>query len=379
MKFQAAIRQFFPGLILCLFCIACGCKQTNEIATEVELTPKEELGKLLFFEKQLSDPEGQDCSDCHDPKLAFADRNSGLPVSKGAIPGRYGNRNDMPVAYASFVPPLHKDTVEDIWIGGLFWDGRANDLAEQAMGPPLNMLEMANADTASVFEKIINLEYSVMFKEVYGQDALSNPAIAYHNMADAIAAYERTEEFRPFSSKFDYFLKGEAELSAQEMRGMALFVSELKGNCAACHPHTVLPDGTPPLFTDFSYDNLGTPKNPENPFYSLGEDLNPEGKDFVDLGLGLTVNDAAENGKFRVPTLRNVAITSPYLHNGVFKTLFQVVSFYNSRDVQSWPEPEVSENVNYDEMGDLGLTSQEMEDIVAFLHALTDGWMAQAE
>jgi cytochrome c peroxidase len=379
MTFQATIRHFFPGLIVCLLCIACGCKQTNETATEVSLTPKEELGKLLFFEKQLSDPPGQDCSDCHDPNLAFADRNTGLPVSKGAIPGRYGNRNDMPVAYASFVPPLHKDTVEDIWIGGLFWDGRANDLAEQAKGPPLNMLEMANADTASIFEKIITLEYSVMFKEVYGQDALSNPAIAYHNMADAIAAYERTEEFWPFSSKFDYFLKGEAELSAQEMSGMALFVSELKGNCAACHPHTALPDGTPPLFTDFSYDNLGAPKNPENPFYTLAKDLNPEGKEFVDLGLGLTVNDAAENGKFRVPTLRNVAITSPYLHNGVFKTLFQVVSFYNSRDVQSWPEPEVAENVNYDEMGDLGLSPQEMEDIVAFLHTLTDGWMTQAE
>lgn len=379
MTFQATSKHVLKGLVLCFICITYGCNQNTENAEGVSLTPKEELGKLLFFEKQLSDPVGQDCSDCHDPNLAFADRNTGLPVSKGAIPGRYGNRNDMPVAYASFVPPLHKDSVENIWIGGLFWDGRANDLAEQAMGPPLNLLEMANADTASIFEKLRKLEYSVMFKEVYGQDALSNSAIAFHNMADAIAAYEMTEEFRPFSSKFDYFLKGEAELTAQEMQGMALFVSELKGNCAACHPHTALPDGTPPLFTDFSYDNLGAPKNPENPFYSLAIDLNPEGKDFVDLGLGVTVNDAAENGKFRVPTLRNVAITSPYLHNGVFKTLFQVVSFYNSRDVQSWPEPEVAENVNYDEMGDLGLNNQEMEDIVAFLATLTDGWMPQQE
>ena len=379
MKFQPATKHVLPGLILCLVCIICGCNQSNEYSIEAALSPKETLGKLLFFEKQLSDPAGQDCSDCHDPQLAFADRNSGLPVSKGINPERYGNRNDMPIAYASFVPPLHKDSLENIWIGGLFWDGRANDLAEQAMGPPLNQLEMANTDTASVFEKLINLEYSVMFKDVYGEDALSNPTMAYHNMADAIAAYERTEEFRPFTSKFDYFLKGEAELSEQEMRGMALFVSELKGNCAACHPHTVLPDGTPPLFTDFSYDNLGTPKNPENPFYSLPKDLNPEGRDFVDLGLGVTVNDAAENGKFRVPTLRNVAITSPYLHNGVFKTLFQVVSFYNSRDVQSWPDPEVAENVNYDEMGDLGLTTREMADIVSFLQTLTDGWLPQPE
>jgi len=379
MKFHPAITYVLPGLIVCLFCITYGCNQTNENTTELLLTPKEELGKLLFFEKQLSDPVGQDCSDCHDPKLAFADKNTGLPVSKGIIEGRYGNRNDMTIAYASFVPPLHKDTDEDIWIGGLFWDGRANDLVEQAMGPPLNPLEMANRDTVSIFEKLMNLEYSGMFTQVYGPDALSNPSKAFYHMADAIAAYEMTEEFRPFTSKFDYFLKGEAELSAQEMSGMALFVSELKGNCAACHPHTALPDGTPPLFTDFSYDNLGAPKNPENPFYSLEEDLNPEVKDFVDLGLGVTVKDAAENGKFRVPTLRNVAITPPYLHNGVFKTLFQVVSFYNSRDVQSWPDPEVAENVNYDEMGDLGLTTLEIEDIVAFLQTLTDGWLPPQE
>ena len=160
---------------------------------------------------------------------------------------------------------------------------------------------------------------------------------------------------------------------------MALSISELKGNCEACHPNTVLPDGSPPLFTDFSYDNLGAPKNPENPYYTLPTDLNPEGYDYVDLGVGVTVSDPGENGKFRVPTLRNVTITQPYLHNGVFKTLFQVISFYNSRDVAPWPEPEVAENVNSDELGDLGLTNQEMEDIVAFLTTLTDGWVAPQE
>ena len=379
MKSNLLPRYLLHGLIVALLCIVYGCNQAPNISTGITLTPKEELGKLLFFEKGLSDPAGQDCSDCHDPQLAFADHNLDLPVSKGAIEGRYGSRNDMTIAYSSFVPPLHRDTIENIWMGGLFWDGRANDLTEQAMGPPLNPLEMANTDTVSIFEKLVELEYSGMFKEVYGPEALSGPSTAFYNMADAIAAYEMTEEFRPFTSKFDYFMKGEAELTTQEMSGMALFVSELKGNCAACHPNTTLPDGTPPLFTDYSYDNLGAPKNPENPFYSLEEDLNPEGKDFVDLGLGLTVKDKAENGKFRVPTLRNVAITPPYLHNGVFKTLFQVVSFYNSRDILPWPEPEVTENVNFDEMGDLGLTNQEMEDIVAFLHTLTDGWIPQEE
>ncbi|MBL7113560.1 MAG: c-type cytochrome, partial [Bacteroidales bacterium] len=219
-----------------------------------------------------------------------------------------------------------------------------------------------------------DLEYAHMFTEIYGQDALDDESTAFAYMADAIAAYERTAEFRPFDSKYDHFLRGEADLSEKEIRGMGLFVSKNKGNCAACHPSTPSLDGTPPLFTDFTYDNLGVPKNPENPFYLLPADLNPDGFDFIDLGLGITVNDPAENGKFRVPTLRNIAITPPYLHNGVFKSLFEVVAFYNTRDIAPWPPPEVAENVNDEELGDLGLTNQEMEDIVAFLLTLTDGW-----
>ncbi len=362
------------AMALCISVCIAACKQNTAVDGKIPLTAKEELGELLFFEKRLSDPEGQDCSDCHAPDKAFADPLTGLPVSKGVIEGRYGNRNDMPVAYASFAPPLYKDTIEDIWIGGLFWDGRVNDLVEQAMGPPLNPLEMAVRDTVTIAGKLQSLEYSDRFIEVYGSDAFKTPSIAFRNMADAIAAFEMTEQFNPFTSKYDYFLRGEARLTEQEMRGMAFFVSELKGNCAACHPSTILENGTHPLFTDYSYDNLGVPKNPENPFYNLPPELNPDGMDFIDLGLGVTVNDPAENGKFRVPTLRNVAITPPYMHNGVFKTLFQVMAFYNSRDVAPWPEPEVPENVNYDELGDLGLTNLEMEDIIAFLETLTDGW-----
>jgi len=158
------------------------------------------------------------------------------------------------------------------------------------------------------------------------------------------------------------------------MRGLQLFVSEEKGNCDACHPSFPTVEGVGPLFTDYTYDNLGVPSNPENPFYLLPEDLNPDGFDFVDLGLGETVMDPGENGKFRVPTLRNIAITAPYMHNGVFKTLFEVIAFYNTRDIAPWPAPEVAENVNKDELGNLQLTNQEIEDLVAFLTTLTDGW-----
>jgi cytochrome c peroxidase len=272
------------------------------------------------------------------------------------------------------VPPLYFDEEENMWVGGLFWDGRANSLFEQAQGPPLNPLEMANPDTLTIFKKLRTLSYTELFTEVYGPDALNDPGIAFTNMADAIEAFEKTAEVSPFNSKYDYWLKGEAELSEQELRGLKLFEAEDKGNCAACHPNRILEDGSPPLFTDFTYDNLGTPKNPENPFYILPPELNPDGFDFVDVGLGKTVNDPAQNGKFRVPTLRNVALTPPYMHNGVFKTLFSVAAFYNTRDVAEWSAPEVSGNVNRDELGNLGLTSQELEDIVAFLKTLTDGW-----
>ena len=353
-------------------------KSAGTIAVSVAPTfsVKERLGKLLFFDKSLSTPPGQACSNCHAPEVAFADPESELPVSRGALPGRYGNRNDMTISYSAFVPPLHRDEDEGIWVGGLFWDGRADSLADQAQGPPLNPLEMANPDIPAIAEKLRELSYARLFTEVYGPGSLSDPQQAFANMVDAIEAYEKTAEVSPFNSKYDHWLKGEAELSDQELRGLKLFDAEDKGNCAACHPSRPAEDGSPPLFTDFTYDNLGTPRNPENPFYTLPLALNPDGFDFVDRGLATTVNDPAENGKFRVPTLRNVAVTSPYMHNGVFKTLYSVVAFYNTRDVAAWPAPEVAENVNREELGDLGLTSQEIEDIVAFLKTLSDGWDA---
>ena len=155
---------------------------------------------------------------------------------------------------------------------------------------------------------------------------------------------------------------------------MEIFESEEKGNCAACHPSQPGENGLPPLFTDHTYDNLGVPSNAEMPFYYLPQEYNPDGLNFVDLGLGITVNNPEENGKFKVPTLRNISITGPYMHNGIFKTVRQVISFYNTRDVGPWPPPEVLENINDEELGNLGLTEQEIDDIVAFLQTLTDDY-----
>jgi cytochrome c peroxidase len=277
------------------------------------------------------------------------------------------------------IPPLRYDEDEELWVGGLFWDGRATDLAEQAKGPPLNPLEMANPDIESVLEAIRGADYRDLFLEVYGQNALDDTTSAFDHFADAVAAYEASSEVNPFDSKYDLFLAGDVQLSEQELRGEVLFESAAKGNCAACHPNQQAPDGSAPLFTDHTYDNLGTPRNPESPFLYLPSELNPDGVNYRDPGLGAVVEDPGLNGLFRVPTLRNVALTPPYMHNGVFKTLYQVVAFYNSRDVAPWPAPEWPDNVNREELGDLDLTPQEIEDIVAFLRTLSDGFRARPD
>ena len=339
-----------------------------------ELTPKQMLGKNLFFDKNLSTPPGQACVDCHSPETGFGNPNQDLPVSRGVHVDRFGNRNDLPAGYAGFSPEFHYDADEELYVGGQFWDGRAANLAEQAKGPFLNPLEMANPDEQAVIEKVRNSDYAGLFKEVFGADALQNTEEAYNLVAKAIAEYENSAELNQFNSKYDFYLAKKVALTEQEMRGLALFEDENKGNCSACHPSQPGPDGSPPLFTDYTYDNLGVPKNPENPFYYLPKNLNPDGVNFVDLGLGSIVNKPEENGKFKVPSLRNIAKTSPYLHNGIFKTIRQVVVFYNTRDVGPWSPPEVSVNVNRDELGDLGLSEQEVDDIAAFLNTLTDGY-----
>ena len=338
------------------------------------LTRKEQLGKELFLDENLSTPPGQSCAHCHVAEAGFGQPDRSLPVSRGVYPDRFGNRNDMVAAYAAFSPRLHYDAEEGHYEGGLFWDGRASTLEEQAKGPFVNPLEMANPNAETVVAKVQQSAYAGLFREVFGPEAFADPNRAYDFVADAIAAYERTHELNPFSSKYDLFLRGKVELTDQEMRGLVLFEDVEKGKCAECHPSRPDSDQKFPLFTDFTYDNLGVPKNPENPYYYLPKSLNPDGAKFVDLGLGGVVNKPEENGKFRVPTLRNVALTSPYMHNGIFKTLRQVVVFYNTRDIGPWPASEVRENVNREELGDLGLTEQDVDDIVAFLQTLTDGY-----
>jgi cytochrome c peroxidase len=360
------------------------------------LTAQELLGKSLFFDK-ISSPDWMSCATCHDPKVGWT---GGIPgvnhqsgVYRGAVPTRFGNRKPPSSAYATFSPVLYYDEIEETFVGGNFWDGRAtgerlgNPAADQALGPFLNPVEMNNPSPEAVLRQVARANYSGLWEVVWGEplsfDTPEEIEMNYERIGLAIAAYEASAEVNSFSSKYDAYLAGDVDLTAQELMGLELFNG--RARCAACHPSQPKPSGEPPLFTDFTYDNVGIPKNPDNPFYDM-EAFNPDGDAWIDYGLGAFLATrpdwadlAGENlGKHKVPTLRNVAkapnhnFRKAYMHNGVFKTLEEVVHFYNTRDVEDWPAPEVPVNVNTDELGDLGLTAEEEAAIVAFLRTLSD-------
>jgi cytochrome c peroxidase len=347
------------------------------------LTPQEQLGKSLFFDTNLSTPRGQACAACHAPEVGWTGPvqaiNASGAVYEGAVPGRFGNRKPPSAAYGGDSPVLYYDGTT--WVGGMFWDGRAtgwtlgDPLAEQAQGPFLNPLEQNNASAQAVIDKVLRSSYKRLFLQV-----CTDSTKYYECIGRSIAAYERSKEVNPFTSKYDYWLKGKAKLTGQEQRGLELFNGKAK--CAACH--------VAPLFTDFTYDNLGVPKNPKNPFYNE-PDWNPAGANWVDTGLGGFLKAAGydeavwepEWGKQKVPTLRNVDLrpdkkfVKAYSHNGYFKSLEEIVHFYNTRDVPGagWPAPEVAATVNRTELGNLGLNRGEELALVAFLRTLSDGYV----
>jgi cytochrome c peroxidase len=376
---------------------------------QATLTPTERLGKLLFFDESLSARGNQSCAGCHDPKAGWVGSveaiNRAGGVYESSIPGRFGNRKPPSAAYATPAPKFHLvDAQTGEFVGGNFWDGRAtgeklgNPAADQALGPFLNPVEQALPDATALVNKVCGGSYAALFKDVWGAASCSNVEQAYANIGLSIAAYEGSKEVNQFSAKYDAFLAGRAELTPQERRGLQLF--EGQGRCASCHPHKPNPDGTPPLFTDFKFDNIGVPPNPDNPFYA-NVDANPKGRGWRDPGLGGFLAEttqyqqhaAGQMGKHRAPTLRNVdlrpsaAFVKCYGHNCYFKDLKSIVHFYNTRlvlpvcggvtqkpGIDCWPQPEVEANLNSAELGNLGLTSADEDAIVAFLGALSDGF-----
>ncbi|MCB1792688.1 MAG: methylamine utilization protein MauG [Gammaproteobacteria bacterium] len=342
------------------------------------------LGRLLYFDVNLSKQRTQSCASCHVPEAGFVDAREngvGRAASVGDDGVSLGDRNTPTASYASLTPRFAIDAAGRP-IGGLFLDGRAADLAEQAGGPPLNPLEMGMPDKAAVVQRLQqNPVYVEAFAQLFGEDVWRDVDGVYHAMTQAIAAYEQTDEFSPFDSKYDRYLRGEYQLTAQEDLGMTLFFSQQFTNCNVCHqlrPRAGMPRET---FSNYEYHNIGTPVN------AALRARNGKDAAFVDRGLldNPGVDEPKHAGKFKVPTLRNVAVTAPYMHNGVFRDLRTVILFYNKYNSRSakrqinpetgenWRAPEVAENLSLKELRTgPALDDRRVDALVAFLKTLTD-------
>lgn len=415
--------------VVFLLVVSTFANSTQALAASA-LTPIEQLGKALFFDKSLSKNGNQSCATCHDPAVGYTGPDSTInthgAVYPGSEPALFGNRKPPSAAYAGDSKLFKYDSNLSGWFGGMFWDGRAtgavlgDPLAEQAKGPFLNPLEMALASPEQLCSKVAVASYAGLFNQVWGTGALdcSKANDVYDQIGKSVAAYERSTEVNPYSSKFDSFWdKAKSKrldvtkittgnytkyrnlgLSDTELYGLAMFNTPTQANCSSCHSIQPGSKGYP-LFTDYGYDNLGMPKNPENPFYS-NLAYNPAGSGWIDYGLGgylETVQpDVAmqEMGKMKVPTLRNVdkrpsaGFVKAYGHNGYFKSLDDVVRFYASRGMMGggmmggmggrgmmcggmmFPEPEVNQNLASLNM----FRCRDQAYIVAFLKTLSDGY-----
>ena len=330
---------------------------------EFRLLPGDLLGKRIFEDANLSEPRGMSCASCHDPRTAFrSDNKSSIPgVAAGSRPGVFGVRKVPSIMYMSYSPPFGfgprpNDVTGEIEItpaGGQFWDGRAVALDDQVAGPLLDPSEMNNPSKQAVVEKIRDGAYAGLAREVFGDDVFEAPD-AFEKLASAVASYEATPRFKLFSSRFDDWLEGKTLLSDAEFRGFQAFIDKARGNCLSCHdggnpneayggaPAAAPRDSNAPLsrnpknwlFTDFTYDVLGAPRNAAIPANAdparvdLGLCARPGIGELAPKGF----DTASLCGAFKTPSLRNVAVGGPYLHNGVIASLRDVVAFYFTRD-----------------------------------------------
>ena len=350
-------------------------------ATKKELDYKA-LGEVLFFDKSISFNKTQSCSTCHSPDTAFVDQrknSANQMVSEGDNPHLHGNRNANTALYAMFSPDFHFDEKIQDYVGGQFWDGRAKDLAEQAGGPPVNPVEMGMPDKKSIVERLkANAIYYKAITDIYGESIWADTDRIYAIMEKAIAEFEKHELFAQFSSKYDRTLKGEAELTALEAEGKALFFDKTRTNCSNCHQSSEA-NSAKETFTNYRYYNIGVPSN-----QALIK-LNKLAADYVDNGLldnPMVKGDEKQKGKFKVPTLRNIGVTAPYMHNGVFRDLKTVLLFkdsfnnpnrkINPETGKAWDKAEYAQTINPDVLKAKPLTDEEINALEAFLKTLTD-------
>jgi cytochrome c peroxidase len=368
-------------------------QQQEQVGTTT-LSAQGDIGRQVFNDMSLSASGRMSCATCHNADSAHGPSNGLAAQLGGSRLDVSGTRASPSIRYLA-TNTAFRFEADGTPTGGFFWDGRATTLQDQAGRPFLTAHEMANANVVDVVDKLSRATYAEQFKSVFGQDIFSRPDDAFARMTLALQQFQREDlAFRPFSSKFDEVLRNRAQLSTQEARGLALFNDPGKGNCAACHPSAKGSDGSHPLFTDFSYDNLGVPRNPDIP-----KNGDPA---FFDLGLcARDGNDLVSRtdlcGAFKVPSLRNVATRQVFFHNGRFKSLKDALTFYVQRDTnpEKWypliPDgtvrkfddlpPQFQANVNTTEapynrkVGDApALTDAEVDDVIAFLKTLTDGY-----
>jgi cytochrome c peroxidase len=472
-------KNTIPAPLIYPFALFICASTATVFASDSSLQPIEKLGKKIFFDEHLSINRNQSCATCHVPEVGWAGDDSKInahgAVYEGSIIGEFGNRKPPSSAYATLAPLFYADfgnrllgdddmdlAHDPLFVGGNFWDGRAtgwelgNPAADQAQGPFLNPVEQALPDMACVVYRVCEGKYGKLFDQVWSPNACAiawpskheiNEACrtpidgkvplsdmdrkkvdaAYDRIALSIAAFEASSESNAFTSKIDAHRAGFYEFTEQEKLGRDIFRG--KGLCSACHVGTPGPGAAPPLFTDFTFDNLGVPRNPENPASIADPTWRDPGLGaFLETVSGYYSYAASNKGKHKVPTLRNVGlgscealdysedsdqghdkghgkgkgkggkcITKAYMHNGFFKSLKSVVHFYNTRDVKPvcenlpvkvkkwtekaalkhdcWPKAEVAQNVNTDELGNLGLTEEEEDALVAFMMAMSDGYM----
>jgi cytochrome c peroxidase len=414
-------RAFAPATLFAIFLTLPAASQTPtptltsppsafpRAEDERALSDLQLLGKRLFEDTNLSEPKGQACSSCHDPKRAFQGNNRSpiAAVALGSRPGQFGNRKTPTIMYMAYSPAFgfakDEDEGEDKLEarGGQFWDGRAADLVEQPSGPLMNPAEMNNPSADAVVEKVKAASYAPIMLAVFGPDAFADPKAAFQRVSQSLFAYEATERFAPFASKFDDYLRGKARLTPIEARGLALFVDPKRGNCLACHAGK--PDSKDPtdwLLTDFTYDALGAPRNAAIPANAdpLTFDLGLCQRPGLEAALPKSVPLASLCGAFKVPTLRNIAVRAPYFHNGAIATLRDAVAFYATRDTDPkrwYPTLKTGEpdkfndlpsaykaNVNVEEVPydrkpgqKPRLDDRDVDALVAFLNTLTDKGM----
>ena len=374
-------------------------------ATAPALTPAltaiQALGQDLFNDPNLSTPAGTACIACHSPRSGFSDlHGSTIGVALGSLPTSLGLRNPNMAAYSQHIPAFGFVTAPNgklVPVGGQFWDGRADTLAEQALLPFLNPLEMNNASQAAVVAKVAAAPYASQFAKVFGAGALSNTSQAFTQVGQAIAAFEASNQFQAFTSKFDAVVTGQATFTAAEQRGLNLFLDPQGGNCAGCHKVDVTsnnPANSP--FTNSGYFVEGIPRNTAIP-----DNANPS---FFDLGLcgpertpptapaGVNINNFC--GAFKMQSLRNVSQRTNFMHNGFFTKLQDVVTFYSTRNsnAQHWYGPSgIPNDLPTQYLGNLEtkippfnrpasagplFNAQQVSDLVTFLGTLSDGYLA---